>query len=281
MTKKMTSDAVTAVAQGAVIIEEKERNKKLPYDEITDPVALDKSINPDDLVHPYATKSVISITDRVLVWDNIQNMDPDVRLTKGTYFIKYYPKTSRKYKKGRPFQIGQDLVRWSLKISGYSEWKALCKVIPELAWIDRHTHLDPFLFNIARMHPNIWFSFSVDWCEYVKMLLDKANAEGISLVDKNSPLIAFRPSKADYEKKYKGKAAFTPKSNKDYAQEIHDIEHDPVIKAEMFAETGHTIDDVLSVQENLDLHRCTTHDPKTGRFVKKKRVEFENINKEE
>ena len=265
-------DAMSVAEEAIVSAAEKGRDTGY-YDEKLDTRGKNKDINPDDLVMPYSTKSVISITDRVLLWNDVKNLDPDIRVTKGTYFIKYHPKSSVRYKKGRPFQIGQDMVRWNLMISGYSEWKALCKVIPEIAWIDRHTRLDPFLFNIARMHPGIWFSFSVDWPAYVKMLFDKARDMGVRLEDQSKPLLAFRPSQAEYLKRYKGKAAQPEKTKADYQAEIDAVEHDPAIKAEMYAETGQTVDDVLSMEENLRLHRNTLRDPVTGRLISPKSVQ--------
>lgn len=268
-------DAMSIAEEALISVEERKRVKR-ENSARKNPAADKEGINPDDLVMPYSTCSVISITDRVLLWDNIKNLDPDVRRTKGTYFIKYHPKSSCRYKKGRPFQIGQDMVRWNLMISGYSEWKALCKVIPELAWIDRHTHMDPFLFNIARMHPGIWFSFSVDWPAYVKMLFDKARDMGVRLEEQSKPLLAFRPSQAEYLKRYKGKAVQPEKTKEDYQAEIDAVEHDPEIKAEMYAETGQTIDDVLSMEENLRLHRNTLRDPVTGRLISPKAVQNKN-----
>ena len=269
MTKKMTSeDNVVAAVSSTMLIEGELRNQSLHKGRRNehpekDPKN-DAEINAGDLVHPFQHRSVISLMDRVLTWDNVKNLDPDVRLTRGYYYLVYRPKTSALYKTGRPFCIGQDMVRWNLNVSGYRMWKALCKQMPEFAWIDRHTHLDPFLFNIARMHPGITFAFCVDWGEYVRMLLTKAKEQGLSIEDMDGkPLLAHVPSKKMYMEKYRGKKALLL-TRDDYTQTIFGVEHDDEIKSEMYSETGQTIDDVIE-----PCNRCA-HDPKTGRFISKK-----------
>ena len=123
MTKRMTSeDNVVAAVSSTMLIEGELRNQSLHKGRRNehpekDPKN-DAEINAGDLVHPFQHRSVISLMDRVLTWDNVKNLDPDVRLTRGYYYLVYRPKTSARYKKGRPFCIGQDMVRWNLMLAG-------------------------------------------------------------------------------------------------------------------------------------------------------------------
>lgn len=221
----------------------------------------DLDINAQDYVSPYSYKLLIRLDEEPVFFEEIKSLDPQVRVTRGFYCIRYNTKTDRNYRKGRPWQIGQDLIRMSIKVSGPTHWHYLCDRIPELKWIDRNSTFSDRLFDIAARHPNMTFWFGIDLPRYVDMLEQKAGGR----ID--TPFVAFKCSKEKYEKVYKNKQARI-RAYGDVLKELNDVERLEDVQAEMIAATG----------EGYDRSRKCPRDPKTGRLIS--RAKYEELMRE-
>lgn len=101
--------------------------------------------------------------------------------TKGCYSITYNPENSPKRIKNKPYTIGQDLVKGLISVSGPAHFKCLCKRIPELHFLLKWTNFDDYLFNLAKMHPGVGFTFCMNWADYGKMIEKKAEEMGLDI----------------------------------------------------------------------------------------------------
>lgn len=208
---------------------------------------------------PYTYKYFCHLDDKPLTWEQIQNLDPKIRSTKGLYMIKYTPIHSKDYRKGRAFKIGQDLIRWDIRVSGPKEWNALCDKIPEFGWLRRNSTLSDGMFRLAKLHPGMSFWFSVDWLRYEAKLNEQA---GTVL---ENPFGARKASVEEY-KKIKGNGGdegktLVRKNFGDVLKEINDAERLPEVQEEMLENSG------------VVYHRGrnTLRDPVTGQFLKHKK----------
>lgn len=225
-------------------------------------------------VSPLAYKVIIHLQDKRVSYDMIQNMDQNLRVTKGLYMIKYIPKTDKRRKKGRPWCIGQDIIRMGIYVGGYRHWNYLCDRVPELDWLRRNSTLTERMFDIAAMHPGMSFWFSVDWPRYVDKLEAQPKPVSVQRAETEHEanlLGAYKCSAEEYRKHYKDKRA-TLRVLGDVLKEVQEAEELPAVQEEMIENTGET----GMTREQYIKGRGGVHQPKdpvTGRFLKKKKEE--------
>lgn len=213
-------------------------------------------------VSPYAYKYALRLDDKPVNWNQIFNLDPALRMTKGVYMIKYVPKGSKDHRKGRPWKIGQDLIRWDIRVSGPKEWHELAKRVPEIGWLERNSTLNDRMFDLAVRHPGMSFWFSVDWIGYE----DKLQAQSKSVLKK--PFVSRKCSVAEYRDKHKAKdKAVLIRYFNDILKEVNEVEKLPSVQEEM----------LTYANEGYDRSRKCPRDPVTGRFIKKEDLEKENV----
>lgn len=134
---------------------------------------------------PFFVKHIISVKNEPVSLRTFTNYDDSVRTTAGFYTLTYVATTDKRYVKGKPYVIGQDLLRMRVTVSGYQHFSCIAKSIPELAWIKQWCpQLQPKLFGLAKRHPGMNFYFSPDWIGYADMIYEKAEREGIDLNNK-------------------------------------------------------------------------------------------------
>lgn len=250
--------------------------KPKEYNKVPEKVGnLDKNgevISALTFVSPLAYKVVINLSGERVTEDMIQNMDPNLRITRGMYMIKYVPKTSREYRKGRHFIIGQDIIRMGIHIAGVEHFHKLCDRIPELNWIRHNTHYEDGLFRIAALQTNIPIWFSIDWCGYAKKLealpgLEFGSKQGVG----SAPFASYKCSAKEYREHYKDKCA-TLRTLHDVLKEVQEAEELPSVQKEMLESSGET----GMTREQYIKGRGGVHQPKdpvTGRFMKKNKEE--------
>lgn len=223
-------------------------------------------------VSPLAYKVLIHLHEKRVTQDMIQNMDQNLRVTKGMYMIKYISKKSKDYKKGRPFTIGQDIIRMGIHVAGPRHFHYLCDKVPELNWIRHNTHYEDGLFDIAAMQPGIPIWFSIDWCGYAAKLASQPGPEfGSKQGVGSAPFAAYKCSGESYRKHYKDKCA-TLRTLSDVLREVQDTEELPSVQKEMLEATGETgITREQYIKGRGGVHQ--PQDPVTGRFLKKNKEE--------
>lgn len=204
---------------------------------------------------PYSYKYIIRLDEGVPNWDQIMALDPNLRATKGLYMIKYIPRGSREYKKGRPFRIGQDLVRWNVHISGYKAWTKLAEVLPEFRWLFRNSTLTENMFRIAVEHPGMALWFSIKWDEYEAMLKQKSQSVQKGLLMSRKTSVAEYKTLPQLEN-----TTLKIRYFNDILKEINEVEATPAVQEEMLAEAG----------EAYNRSRKLNRDPVTGQFQKHK-----------
>lgn len=225
-------------------------------------------------VSPLAYKMTIHLHDQRVTFDMIQNMDQNLRVTKGLYMIKYIPKTNSKRKKGRPWCIGQDLIHMGIYVSGPKHWNYLCDRIPELDWLRRNSTLTKEMFDYAVQQPGMSFWFTIDWPRYMAKLESQSVSESVQRAGPGSepaPFVGYKCSGEDYRKHYKDKCA-TLRVLGDVLKEVQEVEEMPSVQEEMLENTGET----GITREQYIKGRGGNHQPKdpvTGRFLKKSQKE--------
>ena len=215
---------------------------------------------------PHLSKVIVNLDDEIVLENDLKMFNPNLRATCGRYMIKYLSKKSKKYKEGRPFFIGQDLIRMRINVAGYKGWKMYCRKIPELAWIDRNSILTPFLFMLAKMHPGVSFYFTIDWTRYGRMLMNKGTARGYVYDPENGtnlirPFVNRRASYEEYYEKYQFFEETKQRLKIDVLKEINEAERDPDFIKEKEIESGKV--------SGKDIRG---RDKKTGRFVSMKKI---------
>ena len=216
-------------------------------------------------VSPLAYKVIIHLQEKRVTFDMIHNMDTNLRITRGIYMIKYHSKNDKDYKKGRPFTIGQDLIRMGIHVSGPRHFHYLCDRIPELNWLRHNTFYTDKLFDIAAMQTGIPIWFSIDWCGYAEKLASQPGpAFGSKQGPASTPYSVFKCSGEQYRKHYKDKCA-TLRVLNDVLREVQETEALPAVQREMLAATGES---GVTRKDNVQ-----PKDTKTGRFVSRKKEE--------
>lgn len=217
-------------------------------------------------VSPLAYKLIVNLKEIPVTKTMIQNLDQNLRVTKGLYMIKYIPKTDKRYRKGRPWCIGQDLIQMGVYVSGPTHWNQLCDRIPELNWIRRNSTFSEKLFDIAVKHPGMTFWFCADWVRYEQKLLSVS-----VLKTEDRPFGAYKCSAEEYRKHYKDKTA-TLRVLADVLHEVQEVEMLPSVQNEMIAATGES--DITRKQYIKGMGGVNQpKDPVTGQFIKKKQKE--------
>lgn len=227
--------------------------------------ALRDEVSALTFVSPLAYKMIIDLRDLRVTESKMQSMDKNLRVTKGLYMIKYIPKSSKKYKKGRPWVIGQDLIRMGIYVSGWTHWNYLCDRIPELDWLRRNSTLTKKMFDYAAMQPGMSFWFTIDWPRYVaKLATQPGPAFGSKQGTESSPFASYKCSGKEYRKHYKDKCA-TLRVLNDVLKEVQEVEALPSVQKEMLDATGES---GVTRKDNVQ-----PKDTKTGRFVSRKKEE--------
>lgn len=215
-------------------------------------------VSAHSFVSPYAYKYALRLDEKPVNWDQILNLDPNLRMTKGLYMIKYVPKASKDHRKGRPFKIGQDLIRWDIRVSGPVEWHELCGRVPELKWLEHNSTLNDEMFDLAVQHPGMALWFSVDWAGYAQKL--RAQTESVL----KDVFVSRKCSVKDYRDIFKSQdKAVLIRCFNDILKEINDVEALDTVQNEMREMAG----------EGYDRSRKLSRDPVTGRFINKKQEE--------
>ena len=218
-------------------------------------------VNAKAFVSPLAYKYILHLDDKPVFLEQIQDLDPKLRASKGMYMIKYVPKGCKDFKKGRPFKIGQDLIRWDIRVSGTKEWNSLCDKIPELDWMRRNSTLTENMFEIARRHPGMSFWFTIKWDEYegkIQTQLEKLN----TVLTKT--FVSRKCSFHDYKEIYKSQdRTLVLRLLNDILDEVQEVEASDAVQKEMLAETGEA---TVTRQFNGQ-----PKDPVTGRFINKEK----------
>lgn len=216
-------------------------------------------VSASSFASPYTYKYIVNLDEKPILWEHIFDLNPNLRMTKGLYMIKYTPAGSGDCRKGRPFKIGQDLIRWDIRVSGVVEWEELARRVPELRWLSRNSTLTRNLFGLAKRHPGMSFWFTVKWDEYEAKL--KAQ-ETYAMSDR--PFMSHKTSVKDYRDKFKAKdKAVLLRCFNDILKEINEVEALDTVQEEMKFETG----------EGYDRSRKCPRDPETGRFITKNKKE--------
>lgn len=218
-TVRMTS--LQRLQEFVLLEDNKQHKERLKLKEKNDAYWDGRGIKENSLVSPNTLFKIVSLRDEPVSFEHFTNRDPNVTGTKGSYTIRYIPESDTRYIKGLHYQIGQDFLYWRVMCSGYTQWKALAKKIPELGWIDRNSTLTHELFAIAKCHPGIAFNFTVDWVKYSQMINQKAKEMGLDI--DNKPFVAYACSFAEYENKFYEKQLADKKTYNDYVKEIAEV----------------------------------------------------------
>ena len=225
-------------------------------------------VNKDAPISPYSYKYIIDLREKPVNWAQIENLDPNIRSTKGFYMIKYTPRGSGDYKPGRPFKIGQDLLRWDIRVSGKKAWHMLCSKIPELHRLARNSTLSDRMFDLAVKHVGMTFWFSIDWVRYEDKLEAqiekeaKAETEAEDEYANRHKVFVSRKCSADIYKGLEGTdKKIVLRNRSEVLAEINAVETSPSVQKEMKANTGETFMRAVNTLKR---------DPKTGRYIKKK-----------
>lgn len=220
-------------------------------------------INRQSCMSPLVYKFALRLDEKPVSWDDIKALDPMLRTTKGLVMIKYTPKHSKDYRKGRPFKIGQDLIRWDIRVSGKKEWHELCDRIPELNRLRNNSTLSDKMFDLAVMHPGMTFWCNVDWVKYY----NKLQAQTQEKLDR--PFVSRKVSVQEYKDIYKkGDKAIMLRTLNHIIKEVQAVETLPAVQREMKKATGEVA--VTNPQNLKGAPVMCERDPKTGRFTKRR-----------
>ena len=263
----MISDSSLDLLLQKTTLEQKFLEKE-PY---KSPVEKDKiagGVNSLIPVNPYASKILIRLDNKLITSEDILSFDPAIRATGGRYMVRYYGPGATRYKKGRPFQIGQDLIHWDIRVAGYAHWKALTHYIPELKWLDQNSTLTSFLFAVAKMHPGMSIFFTINRDKYVNEILEQGKNSGLTPGSDFTPLGVHRPSFKEYNEKYKNMPIPKCRYVNEILKEINEVERLPSVQKEMEEECG-----IVYTRG-----RNTLRDPVTGQFLKHDKIKEKENN---
>lgn len=220
-------------------------------------------VNRDSFCSPFVYKFAVRLDEKPVKWEDVKRYDPMIRATKGLCMIKYTPRGSKDYRKGHPFKIGQDLIRWDIRVSGKKEWNELCDRIPELNRLRNNSTLNNRMFDLAARHPGMTFWCTVDWVKYADKL--QAQTEEELYRAYVSRKVSVQDYKDLYMDKDKDKALILRGFNH-IIKELQEVEILPSVQREMKKNTGET-----AIARDKFLHgafTATKRDPKTGRFIR-------------
>lgn len=167
-------------------------------------------------MQPNFRKHCVSLNDEPVTLADLKNFNPTVRMTAGFFTLTYLPAHDIKRIQNRPFQIGQDLVRMRINVSGTINLRCIAREIPELDWMLRWCPmLNKDLFELAAQHPGTPFYFTPDWVGYADMIRKKAAKAGIDI--DNRPYVFWTPDSKTKAKLSKDINLAPKKTKKDYA----------------------------------------------------------------
>lgn len=171
---------------------------------------------------PYFVKHIIDLRDIPVSLDTFTNYDDNVRTTAGYFTLTYIATTDKRYVKGKPYVIGQDLMRMRVTVSGSANWRCLASSIPELGWIQRWCpELNSNLFGLAKRHPGIPFYFSPSWNKHSELIKKKAEESGIDI--NGRVYVAYECSR-ELRKEIEATHKMSPKKTKaDYKSVLNEI----------------------------------------------------------
>ena len=193
----MTNSVSEAVAKAAAVemsLFEEKKNRRIVSGNST--IRRDRNKQKDMPVSAFFNKIVRLSEEPVVVVDKM--LPRDCRRTNGWFTITYNPSGSPKLVKGKPYTIGQDLVRGRFCVSGIRHLKALSKRIPEFAFLLKWSYFDEGLFALAKQHPGVAFGFNLKWAEYARMIEEKAEKMGIDIDHK--PFFVYKAKKSELER---------------------------------------------------------------------------------
>ena len=202
----MTKSVRQTIIENAAL--EMSEQKRLSYKERK------KGISEKTAENPFFIKKVVSLSELPVSIENFKNFDPSVRTTGGYYTLIYYPTTSVRYVKDKPYCIGQDLIRLSVRVSGPKHWHCLASRIPELKWLEKWSTLEDEMFAIAKKHPGSQIFFTIKWIEYCRMIESKAEEMGIDIDHK--PLVVYAAKESLTEEINKTHLMAPLKTKQDY-----------------------------------------------------------------
>ena len=105
---------------------------------------------------------------------DIVNGSPLLRSTHGVYHIIYSPRCMHgKVEKSKPFCVICDLLKFNLYVTGSKHFEKLADVYPEVAWLIKNTNYNGDLFFLAKIHPGVRMSFSLNFGEYGRTIFEK------------------------------------------------------------------------------------------------------------
>jgi len=203
--------------------EELKRKKRFKNLEIKEDPEQEEIIE-NMLVSPGAGNIIVDIRDIPVSFETFISFDPNVFMTNGCYSIRYVPKTDYRSVPGKPFVIGQDMVRLRVTVSGPDHWHKLSERIPELGWIERNTYITRRLFGIAKKHPGISFFFTVKWEEYADRISWNARQNRLDI--DNKPFVSYKCSQKNFANIYSKKQLAPKRTELDYAKEIWEVDQE-------------------------------------------------------
>lgn len=150
---------------------------------------------------------IISLKDEPVVTTQIKRLDPNIRATKGVYYVKYWSDNSigsriAKYADYK-YAIVCDMLTFNVRVRDYKHFCIAANYIPELAWLKRNTSIGEHVFGLAKLHQGMLIPFCMNMDEYVKMIKAKAFKMGLCCEDGNGlkgvnsfkPLCTFKYAK--------------------------------------------------------------------------------------
>lgn len=144
------------------------------------------------LITGHPSRLIICLDDSYPLASDVVRHNPKIRVTNGTYFIKYEPNGNFAHCNGGfHFIIGNDLLGFVLKVRNSEHFEKLADVFPEVAWMLRHTNYNPRMFFVAKLHPGMMIHFCVDFGKYIDELIPQMEKDGIN-IHENKPFITFK-----------------------------------------------------------------------------------------
>lgn len=173
---------------------------------------------------PIGINKLIRLDALPVLFDDIKKRDPNILTTNGLYSISYQAPNSPKYRKGKPFLIGQDLVRGCFCFSSPGHLIEVAKKIPEFAWLLKWTNFDMRLFALAKTHCGVTFRFTVDWVRYADEVFKNAKAMGIDLTGNDTEGVFFAHLSSNKSEEEKNLKVAAKKTIYDYQEELKDAD---------------------------------------------------------
>lgn len=180
-------------------------------------------------LQPRMYKMIFRLDFKPIKLSEMKDFDPQVRVTRGLFSIKKLTPGDGKYNPLRPYQIGQDIVRMKVAISGPKHWHALAEVVPELKWIEKYSTLTDDWFELLDLFPGTSFYFSVDWVQYYKDMIEWIEENDPNNID--DYMISSYIANWELEQE---RIKLAPKLKKfDYRKALMEIQEWPEVKKEM------------------------------------------------